>query len=163
MRGVHTPHERAPFGSDLFRAFFERFFGETSPQARQSLGSGFLIKPEGLILTNHGGLKEADKIKGVSPDEREFEARIIGCDPKTDLVIIKVQSATPLPTVPPGNSDTLRLGEWVMVIGNLFDLSHTVTADIVSAKARVIGAGQYDDFIPCGHDSKSDPGTRPFG
>jgi len=149
--------EREPFKPDAFREFFERFFGETPPQGRQSLGSGFIINPQGLILTNNHVIEEADKIKVILRDEREFEAQVIGRDPKTDLALIKVQTDVSLPTVPLGNSDALRIGEWVMAIGNPFGLSHTVTAGIVSAKGRAIGAGQYDDFIQT--DASINPGN----
>ncbi|HEY7491402.1 MAG TPA: DegQ family serine endoprotease [Candidatus Tectomicrobia bacterium] len=156
--GPRSPfQEREPFKSDPFREFFERFFGETPPQGRQSLGSGFIINPQGLILTNNHVIEEADRIKVILHDEREFEAQVIGRDPKTDLALIKVQTEVSLPTVPLGNSDALRIGEWVMAIGNPFGLSHTVTAGIVSAKGRAIGAGQYDDFIQT--DASINPGN----
>ncbi len=150
-------HERDPFGRDPFHEFFERFFGEAPPKAQQSLGSGFIIHPSGLILTNNHVIEGAEKIKVILRDEREFEARVIGRDPKTDIALIQVQADTPLPTVPLGDSDALRIGEWVMAIGNPFGLSHTVTAGIVSAKGRVIGAGQYDDFIQT--DASINPGN----
>jgi serine protease Do len=158
FRGFRSPfQEREPFKPDPFREFFERFFGETPPQGRQSLGSGFIIQAQGLILTNNHVIEEADKIKVVLHDEREFEARVIGRDAKTDLALIQVQTAVQLPTVPLGDSDKLRIGEWVMAIGNPFGLSHTVTAGIVSAKGRVIGAGQYDNFIQT--DASINPGN----
>lgn len=149
--------ERQPFGQDPFREFFDRYFSDAPPQARQSLGSGFIIHAKGLILTNNHVIEEADKIKVILQDEREFEAQVIGRDPKTDLALIKVESDVSLPTVPLGNSDALRIGEWVLAIGNPFGLSHTVTAGIVSAKGRVIGAGQYDDFIQT--DASINPGN----
>ncbi len=149
--------ERHPFGQDQFREFFDRYFSDTPPQARQSLGSGFIIHAKGLILTNNHVIEEADKIKVTLQDEREFEAKVIGRDPKTDLALIKVESDVDLPIVPLGNSDALRIGEWVLAIGNPFGLSHTVTAGIVSAKGRVIGAGQYDDFIQT--DASINPGN----
>jgi serine protease Do len=158
FRGFRSPFgKRDPFGTDPFREFFERFFGDAPPQARQSLGSGFIINPEGLILTNSHVIEDADTIKVILLDEREFEAHIVGRDPKTDLALIKVHPQTDLPTVPLGDSNTLRIGEWVMAIGNPFGLSHTVTAGIVSAKGRVIGAGQYDDFIQT--DASINPGN----
>jgi serine protease Do len=158
LRGFRRPfREREPFGTDPFREFFERFFGELPPEARQSLGSGFIISPQGLILTNNHVVEEADKIKVNLRDEREFEAQVVGRDAKTDLALLKVQAQGDLPTVPLGNSDTLRIGEWVMAIGNPFGLSHTVTAGIVSAKGRIIGAGQYDDFIQT--DASINPGN----
>jgi serine protease Do len=158
FRGFRRPfQERQPFEQDPFREFFDRFFSDAPPQARQSLGSGFIIHPKGLILTNNHVIEEADQIKVTLKDEREFEAQVIGRDPKTDLALIKVESANDLPTVPLGDSDALRIGEWVLAIGNPFGLSHTVTAGIVSAKGRVIGAGQYDDFIQT--DASINPGN----
>lgn len=158
FRGFRSPfQERDPFGTDPFKEFFERFFGEVPPQARQSLGSGFIINPDGLILTNNHVIEQADQIKVVMQDEREFEAEVVGRDPKTDLALIKVTPQAALPTVPVGDSDSLRIGEWVMAIGNPFGLSHTVTAGIVSAKGRIIGAGQYDDFIQT--DASINPGN----
>ena len=158
FRGFRSPfREREPFGTDPFREFFERFFGETPPQGRQSLGSGFILNPQGLIITNNHVIEEADKIKVILRDEREFEAQVIGRDPKTDLALLKVQTSVDLPTVPLGNSDMLRIGEWVMAIGNPFGLSHTVTVGIVSAKGRIIGAGQYDNFIQT--DASINPGN----
>ena len=158
FRRFQSPfRERSPFDTDPFREFFEHFFGKAPPQARQSLGSGFIIHPTGLILTNNHVIEKADKIKVILHDERVFEAHIIGRDPKTDLALIKVTTTDTLPTVPLGNSDALRIGEWVMAIGNPFGLSHTVTAGIVSAVGRVIGAGQYDDFIQT--DASINPGN----
>ncbi|WP_089942134.1 DegQ family serine endoprotease [Candidatus Entotheonella palauensis] len=158
FRGFRRPfRERQPFGQDPFREFFDRYFSDAPPQARQSLGSGFIMHAKGLILTNNHVIEEAEKIKVTLQDEREFEATVIGRDPKTDLALIKVESSVDLPTVPLGNSDALRIGEWVLAIGNPFGLSHTVTAGIVSAKGRVIGAGQYDDFIQT--DASINPGN----
>jgi serine protease Do len=158
FRDFRTPwQDRNPPGTDPFHEFFERFFGEVPPEARQSLGSGFIINANGLILTNNHVVEEADKIKVILQDERELEAQIVGRDAKTDLALIKVQAEGPLPTAPLGDSDRLRIGEWVMAIGNPFGLSHTVTAGIVSAKGRVIGAGQYDDFIQT--DASINPGN----
>ena len=158
FRGFQSPfREREPFGNDPFREFFERFFGDTPPKGRQSLGSGFIINPQGLIITNNHVIEEADKITIVLFDEREFEAQVIGRDAKTDLALLKVQTNVALPTVPLGDSSTLRIGEWVMAIGNPFGLSHTVTVGIVSAKGRIIGAGQYDDFIQT--DASINPGN----
>ena len=158
FRGFRRPfREPQPFGSDPFREFFNRYFDDAPPQGRQSLGSGFIIHPKGLILTNHHVIEEADQIKITLQDKREFQAKVIGRDPKTDLALLKVESDEALPTVPLGDSDALRIGEWVMAIGNPFGLSHTVTAGIVSAKGRVIGAGQYDDFIQT--DASINPGN----
>ena len=89
--------------------------------------------------------------------QEEFDATLVGRDPKTDLALIKVKSPKPLPTVPFGSSDTLEVGEWVLAIGNPFGLGHTVTSGIVSAKGRIIGAGPYDDFIQT--DASINPGN----
>jgi serine protease Do len=151
------PEKRSPFGTDPFREFFERFFGDIPQQGRQSLGSGFIINTNGLILTNDHVIEAADVIKVITYDEREYEARVVGRDPQTDVALIKIPPRQPLPTAPLGDSDALRIGEWVMAIGNPFGLSHTVTAGIVSAKGRVIGVGQYDDFIQT--DASINPGN----
>ncbi len=142
---------------DPFQEFFERFFGDVPPDARQSLGSGFIVNANGLIITNNHVVEDADRIKVILLDKRELDAEVVGRDAKTDLALIKVRAEGPLPTVPLGNSDRLRIGEWVMAIGNPFGLSHTVTAGIVSAKGRVIGTGQYDDFIQT--DASINPGN----
>ena len=141
-----------PFGSrDMprdFRDFFERFFGQMpeQKQRRQGTGSGFLITEDGYIVTNNHVIENADKITVRTLDKKTYEAKIIGRDPKTDVALIKVE-AKGLPHVSLGDSDQLKVGEWVLAIGNPFGLDFTVTAGIVSAKGRVIGAGPYDDFI----------------
>ena len=123
----------------------------------QSLGSGFIIKKDGLILTNNHVVEKAEKIFVRLSDEREFEAKVIGRDPKTDIALIKIQSPKDLPTVRLGDSDRLDVGEWVVAIGNPFGLEQTVTAGIISAKGRVIGAGPYDDYIQT--DASINPGN----
>lgn len=158
FRGFRSPwQDRTLPRTDPFREFFERFFSEVPPEAHQSLGSGFIVNASGLILTNNHVVEEADVIKVILQDERELEAQVVGRDAKTDIALIKVQADGPLPTVRLGDSDRLRIGEWVMAIGNPFGLSHTVTAGIVSAKGRVIGTGQYDDFIQT--DASINPGN----
>ncbi|MCZ6874952.1 MAG: Do family serine endopeptidase [bacterium] len=158
FRGFRSPfQDRYSRQADPFQEFFERFFGDVPPEARQSLGSGFIVNANGLIITNNHVVEEADKIKVTLLDKRELDAEVVGRDAKTDLALIKVRAEDPLPTVPLGDSDRLQIGEWVMAIGNPFGLSHTVTAGIVSAKGRVIGAGQYDDFIQT--DASINPGN----
>lgn len=141
--------------------FFERFFGGDLPPQREykqrSLGSGFIIDGEGHILTNNHVVEDADEIKVILKDHKEFEAKVIGRDPKTDLALIKIKSGKGLQPIRLGNSDELRVGDWVMAIGNPFGLEHTVTAGIVSAKGRVIGAGPYDNFIQT--DASINPGN----
>lgn len=154
-------HFMGPFDKkDPFRDFFEKFFGDQSPERdlkQRSLGSGFIIDKDGYIITNNHVIERADQIKVRLADEREFSAEIIGRDPKTDLALIKINSFRDLPSVILGNSDTLFVGDWVITIGNPFGLNHTVTAGIVSAKGRVIGAGPYDDFIQT--DASINPGN----
>ena len=132
-----------------FRDFFERFFGQmpdNQQRKRQGTGSGFIITEDGYIVTNNHVVDKAEKITVRTLDKKVYEARVVGQDPKTDVALIKVE-ANDLPYANLGDSDTLKVGEWVLAIGNPFGLDHTVTAGIVSAKGRVIGAGPYDDFI----------------
>lgn len=128
------------FGGSRMDPFFE-FFGipqgyqQDTPQERRSGGSGVIISPDGYIVTNNHVIENASKLKVKLNDNRTFEAKLIGTDPTTDVALIKIE-AKDLPTLAFGNSDDLRLGEWVLAIGSPFDLQSTVTAGIVSAKAR---------------------------
>jgi serine protease Do len=114
---------------------------------RTSLGSGFLIDAKGYIVTNNHVIEGADEIAVRLSDDRQFQATIVGHDKKTDLALIKIDSPEPLPFVNLGDSDTLRVGDWILAIGNPFGLGGSVTAGIVSAKSRDIDAGSYDNFI----------------
>ena len=138
----------SPF-EDLFRDFFERQRrGEQDhPRRVQSLGSGFIIDPAGYVVTNNHVIKDADEITVILSDDRELPATLLGHDPKTDLALLKVEIDEPLPSVKFGDSDALRVGDWVMAIGNPFGLGSTVTAGILSARGRNINAGPYDDFL----------------
>ena len=150
----------APFGpDDPFRDFFERFFRDQIPKdfRQQSLGSGFVIDKNGFILTNNHVVEATDEIRVKLADEREFTAKIVGRDPKTDLALIRIEADQPLIPLPLGNSDKLEVGDWVVAIGNPFGLEATVTAGIVSAKYRDIGAGSYDNFIQT--DASINPGN----
>ncbi|MEJ5358484.1 MAG: DegQ family serine endoprotease [Desulfobacterales bacterium] len=146
-----------PFGdSDPFRDFF----GEGGPGRefrQQSLGSGFILDAEGYIVTNNHVIEGADQIKVRLFDEREFDARIVGRDSKTDLALIKIDGAKDLRPLRLGDSDKLEVGSWVLAVGSPFGLEQTVTAGIVSAKGRFIGAGPYDDFIQT--DASINPGN----
>src|SRR5215470_14048210 len=162
VEGKSTAPSRSPFGreeNDPFQEFFDRFFGGRGGPRRQrsGLGSGFIINSTGFIVTNNHVVEGATEIKVTLATKEEFDATLVGRDPKTDLALIKVKSPKPLPTVPFGNSDTLEVGEWVLAIGNPFGLGHTVTSGIVSAKGRIIGAGPYDDFIQT--DASINPGN----
>jgi len=144
--------------------FFDFFFGPRGRGNRQApnegggerrsvpfgQGSGFVLSRDGYIVTNHHVVGDADTVKVKLSDGREFDAEIVGTDPQTEVALIKVD-ATDLPALPLGDSDELRVGEWVLAIGNPFGLSHTVTSGIVSALGRgnvgVGGKGFYADFI----------------
>lgn len=130
-------------GYDPFYEFFGIPYGGGGygqPQTREQRagGSGVIISPDGYIVTNNHVIEEATKLKVKLNDGRSFEAKLVGADPTTDVALIKVE-AEDLPTLPFGNSDELRLGEWVLAIGSPFDLQSTITAGIVSAKARHLG------------------------
>jgi serine protease Do len=143
------------FGDDFFR----RFFGDQHPREfrQKSLGSGFIIDKDGYIITNNHVVEKAEQIKVKLSDGKEYDAKVIGTDPKTDLALIKIKAGGGLPVVRLGDSDKLEVGEWVVAIGNPFGLEQTVTAGIISAKGRVIGAGPYDDFLQT--DASINPGN----
>jgi serine protease Do len=138
---------------------FERFFGPM-PRRRmpeRSLGSGFIFDPAGYILTNNHVVENADEIKVKLNSGEEMTAELVGRDPKTDIAVLKIDAKKDLPTIPFGDSDAVKVGEWVMAIGNPFGLEFSVTAGIVSAKGRFIGQGNYDDFLQT--DAPINPGN----
>lgn len=150
----------SPFGEqDPFRDFWEKFFGGEMPREfeTKSLGSGVIINKEGYIMTNNHVIENAKEIAVTLHNEKDYQAEVIGRDKKTDLALIKIDAKEDLPIAPLGDSDKLQVGEWVIAIGNPFGLAETVTAGIVSAKGRVIGAGPYDDFIQT--DASINPGN----
>ena len=135
---------------------FDFFFGDGRGQQRQvqsqprvGFGSGVIISKDGYIVTNNHVIEGADEISVKLNDNREFRGRVIGTDPSTDLALIKIESDDDLPTIPVGDSETLKVGEWVLAVGNPFNLNSTVTAGIVSAKARTLGVynGGIESFI----------------
>ena len=130
---------------------------QPQPFKRQGTGSGFIIRKDGLILTNNHVVENAQEITVTLTDKQQYKAKVLGRDPKTDLAVIKIEPKASLPTATLGNSEALRVGDWVMAIGNPFGLSNTVTNGIVSAKGRTIGAGPYDDFIQT--DASINPGN----
>lgn len=150
-----------PFGEDdPFNDFWRRFFGgpvPRGPQRQRSLGSGFIIDADGSILTNNHVVENAQKIVVKLADDQEYEAKVIGRDPKTDIAIIRINAKTNLTAAALGDSDRLEVGEWVVAIGNPFGLDSTVTSGIVSAKGRHIGQGPYDNFIQT--DASINPGN----
>ena len=153
---VFKQFKNSPFGND---ELFEKFFG-ARPQRehkQKSLGSGFIVDEDGFIVTNNHVVENTDEIKVILKDGKEYEAKIIGRDKNTDLALIKIEPEKKLPALKLGDSEKLKVGQWVVAIGNPFGLGHTVTAGIVSAKGRVIGSGPYDDFIQT--DTSINPGN----
>ena len=157
--GAYLRFPRGPFGkSDPFEDFFEKFFGGDGKALKQrSLGSGFIIDKDGYIVTNSHVVENADEIKVKLKNGDQFDAKVVGRDPKTDLALIKISSGLNLPVLELGDSEVIKIGEWVVAIGNPFGLEHTLTAGIVSAKGRVIGSGPYDNFIQT--DASINPGN----
>lgn len=153
--GQNSPF-REFFGDD----FFKRFFGD-QPQGQMkthALGSGFIIDEDGLILTNNHVVEKADEIKIKTASGKEYDAKVVGRDPKTDIALIKISADGKLPKgAKLGDSEAIRVGDWVMAVGNPFGLGNTVTAGIISAKGRIIGAGPYDDFLQT--DAAINPGN----
>src|SRR5664279_4569144 len=151
-----TAMPQLPPGSP-FEEFFDEFFknrkgqggpgGSQTPRRVNSLGSGFVIDPSGLVVTNNHVIADADEINVILNDGSTLKAEIVGRDTKTDLALLRVKPVKPLKAVKFGDSDKLRLGEWVIAIGNPFSLGGTVTAGIVSARNRDINSGPYDNYI----------------
>jgi serine protease Do len=146
-----TPDDDSPFGD-----FFRHFRGLQSPRVVRGVGSGFVIGPDGDIVTNNHVVDGATEIKVAMSDGREFTGKVRGRDPKTDLALVKIDAHN-LPVVPLGDTARIQVGEPVMAIGNPFGLEQTVTTGIVSATGRVIGEGPYDDFIQT--DAAINPGN----
>ena len=135
---------------ELFKKFFDFPDQPQAPpqeQKSQSLGSGVIISADGYIVTNNHVVEEAEEIRVRCTNHEEYDAKIIGRDPKTDVALIKIEPRNGLTFIQFGNSDKLRVGEWVVAIGNPFGFENTVTAGIVSGKGRTIGGGPYENFI----------------
>lgn len=161
---ARTPRRQFPRGQDPFEQFFgedfwDRFGGGRGrgPSKQRSLGSGFVIDDSGYIVTNRHVVEGADDIDVQFSTGKQFKAKLVGEDAKTDVALLKITPQGKIPTVPLGDSDRLQVGDWVLAAGNPFGLSHTLTAGIVSARDRVIGAGPYDDFIQT--DASINPGN----
>ncbi|PPR77562.1 MAG: Periplasmic serine endoprotease DegP [Alphaproteobacteria bacterium MarineAlpha2_Bin1] len=157
---ISSPHSfgempKAPPGSpfeEFFRDFFEKQQENGNPMPRrrtQSLGSGFIISETGIVITNNHVIADADEIKVILDDKRVFNANLIGRDRKTDIAVLQIKNKNKIkfPFVKWGNSETSRVGDWVIAIGNPFGLGGSVTAGIISARGRNIGSGPYDNFI----------------
>ncbi len=146
-----------PFGDQ----FFKYFFGGNMPQMEfktRALGSGFIISKDGYILTNNHVVARATQITVKLDTGKAYKAKIVGRDPRTDIALIKVKPDGDFP--PPvqlGDSDAIRVGDWVMAVGNPFGLGQTVTVGVISAKSRIIGAGPYDNFLQT--DAAINPGN----
>jgi serine protease Do len=144
---VPEPPPGSPF-EDFFREFFDRDRPpDQAPQRQSSLGSGFVVDASGYVVTNNHVIAEADEIQVVFGDDTSYAAELIGRDMKTDLALLKIEGDKPFPAVTFADSDHVRVGDWIIAIGNPFGLGSTVTAGIVSARSRDIRAGPYDDFL----------------
>lgn len=162
---------RTDFPMEMFRGLppgFERFFEQferkgpdSQVHKQRSLGTGFIISPDGYIVTNNHVIEGADTVRvnleGTSGKEESLPAEVIGIDEETDLALLKVKSKDTLPYLTFGNSDCMEVGEWVLAIGNPFGLGHTVTAGILSAKGRDIHSGPFDNFLQT--DASINPGN----
>src|SRR5499425_3378182 len=152
-------------GSDdpFFQDFFKQFFGQDSPSGgpefrRPGLGSGVIFDKRGLILTNFHVIKGADEITVKMADKREYTGQVVGADPKTDLAVVRFQPDRDLTIATLGNSDSLRVGEWAIAIGNPFGLDQTVTVGVISATGRSdVGVATYENFIQT--DASINPGN----
>src|SRR5512144_2062122 len=150
-----TPQLPELFRQGPLRDFFERFvehgmLGVHMPEPhahRTALGSGFIISSDGIVVTNNHVIGESEKIEITLTDGSHFPARLLGKDDKTDLAVLKISADRPLPSVGCGDSDRMRVGDWVVAVGNPFGLAGTATAGIVSSRGRDLGSGPYDDFI----------------
>ncbi|HUZ75248.1 MAG TPA: DegQ family serine endoprotease [Stellaceae bacterium] len=152
-RGPGPDRPQFPPGSP-FEEFFKDFFNhehpgepQAMPQRATSLGSGFIIDPSGLVVTNNHVIADADQITVTLQDNTNFKAEVVGRDTEIDVALLRIKAPKPLPFVKFGDSDKVRIGDWVLAIGNPFGLGGTVTAGILSARSREIDAGPYDDFL----------------
>ena len=154
LQGQHF--QRRPNG-EFFGRFFEGMPQPPRNHRTQGAGSGVIISKDGYILSNNHVVEDAKEVTVTLADKNEYKAEIVGRDPKTDLAVLKITANRDLPSAALGDSELLKVGDWVVAIGNPFGLNHTVTSGIVSAKGRVIGAGPYDDFIQT--DASINPGN----
>ncbi len=146
----------SPF-EEFFRQFREGMPQQPQRRPGHALGSGFIIDASGIVVTNNHVVENGTDIKVTLQGGVTLDATLLGTDPKTDLAVLKVNTDKPLPFVSFGDSDSARVGDWVIAVGNPFGLGGTVTAGIVSARARDIGAGPYDDFLQV--DASINPGN----
>jgi serine protease Do len=155
IRSVGTTNRQTQQIDPQMREFMERFFGRRLPNGQEApgqrrplgVGSGFIVNPNGTIVTNNHVIEGADEITVVLADGDEHIATLIGTDPKTDLAVLRIDAGKRLTAVDWGNSDNVEVGDWAIAIGNPFGFGGTVTAGIVSARGRDIRSGPYDDFL----------------
>lgn len=147
-RGPQMPQfpPGSPF-EEFFKEFFDRQQAPSVPRRATSLGSGFIINDGGYIVTNNHVIEGAEEVTVILQDDTALKAEVVGRDSKTDVAVLKVDTDLDLPSVEWGDSEKARVGDWVIAIGNPFGLGGTVTAGIISARARNINAGPYDNFI----------------
>jgi len=162
---VNISTEQIIHNTGMLQDPFGEMFGENSPfrsfrqprdMKQKSLGSGFVVDSQGYIITNNHVVDDATKIKVKLQDGREFDGTVVGTDPQTDLAVIKVKASN-LPTLRLASSDRVKVGQWVLAFGSPFGLEQTMTAGIISAKGREIGAGNYDNFLQT--DAAINPGN----
>jgi serine protease Do len=158
-RGGGGPPGRTPFEEFFGEEFFRRFFGEAPERIPQrSLGSGVIVDPSGIALTNAHVVERASEIEVITLDGNKHRAKVVGMDKKTDLAVLRLDDGkTKFPHARLGDSDKIQVGDWVIAVGSPFGLQATVTAGIISAKARQIGAGPFDDFLQT--DAAINPGN----
>jgi len=149
---MRTPFEEF-FGEELFR----RFFGELPEIMQRSLGSGVIVDPSGIALTNAHVIERATDIEVITADGKKHKAKVVGIDKRTDLAVLRLQGGGPYSAAVLGDSDKVNVGDWVLAIGSPFGLEQTVTAGIISAKGRIIGQGPFDDFLQT--DAAINPGN----
>jgi len=163
-KGRRPPMAPGPFAEDpLLKDFFDQFFGPRGPGRREEfhqpgLGSGVIIDKRGYVLTNHHVVRGADGVTVRLSSKQEYRGRIVGVDVKTDLAVIRFEPGSDVAVATLGNSDTLRVGEWAIAIGNPFGLDQTVTVGVVSATGRAdVGIATYENFIQT--DASINPGN----
>jgi Do/DeqQ family serine protease len=162
-RAIRAPGPQPGRDDPFFQEFFKQFFGPEGPGGgsefrRPGLGSGVIFDKRGLVLTNFHVIKGADEITVKLSDKREYRGQILGIDPKTDLAVIRFQPDHELTVATLGNSETLRVGEWAIAIGNPFGLDQTVTVGVISATGRSdVGVATYENFIQT--DASINPGN----
>jgi serine protease Do len=150
---------RTPIEEFFGDEFFRRFFGDTPerPEPARSLGSGVIVDSSGIVLTNAHVVERATEIEVVTGDGKKYKAKLIGVDRRTDLAVLRLQGSGAFAAASLGDSDKMKVGDWVLAIGSPFGLQQTVTAGIISAKGRSIGQGPFDDFLQT--DAAINPGN----